>query len=185
IRTGQPGIAPEKTIIDQYDINGYFTKAEATEEKLYSLVKSGVRQYVWAFAAQSAAQMHQGIISSASSRSNILNFLQARADQNFTKSGLFTAMIVDNNIRGVLGWKEEEARAVWQQLKDKDGIPMGTDGDKYVVDGLDHLLHIEAHPSKAECGLLVRSHFDQSDSNVISIYHTVLSSLATIWKRTA
>ena len=44
IRTGQPGVTPERSVIDRYDINGYFTKAEATEDKLYSLVKAGVRQ---------------------------------------------------------------------------------------------------------------------------------------------
>ena len=47
IRTGQPGVAPERAVIDRYDINGYFTKAEATEDKLYSMIKSGVRQYYW------------------------------------------------------------------------------------------------------------------------------------------
>ncbi|MBV7328674.1 hypothetical protein KFU94_10520 [Chloroflexi bacterium TSY] len=51
IRTGQPGLAPETTIIDQYEINGYFTKAEATEKKLYSLVTSGVRQFLWSYMA--------------------------------------------------------------------------------------------------------------------------------------
>ena len=45
VRTGQPGIAPERSVIDRYDINGYFTKVEATEDKLYTLVKSGVRQF--------------------------------------------------------------------------------------------------------------------------------------------
>ena len=46
IRTGQPGLAPEREVVDKYDINGYFTKVEATEDKLYSLVKSAVRQYL-------------------------------------------------------------------------------------------------------------------------------------------
>src|SRR5207244_3435811 len=41
IRTGQPGIAPERKVIDKYDINGYFTKTEMTADKLYTLVKSG------------------------------------------------------------------------------------------------------------------------------------------------
>ena len=31
IRTGQAGLAPERQVIDKYDINGYFTKVEATE----------------------------------------------------------------------------------------------------------------------------------------------------------
>src|ERR1051326_4599666 len=45
IRTGQSGVAPERSVIDLYDINGYFTKVETTEDKLYSLVKAGVRQH--------------------------------------------------------------------------------------------------------------------------------------------
>ena len=45
IRTGQPGVAPERSVIDRYDISGYFTKVELTEDKLYSLVKAGARQY--------------------------------------------------------------------------------------------------------------------------------------------
>ncbi|MEM7111385.1 MAG: hypothetical protein AAF614_03070 [Chloroflexota bacterium] len=48
IRTGQPGVAPERNVIDRYDISGYITKAEATEDKLYTIVKSGVRQHLWA-----------------------------------------------------------------------------------------------------------------------------------------
>jgi CheY-like chemotaxis protein len=39
VRTGQPGIAPERAVIDRYDINGYFSKVETTADKLYSLTK--------------------------------------------------------------------------------------------------------------------------------------------------
>jgi CheY-like chemotaxis protein len=48
VRTGQPGLAPERDVIDRYDINGYFSKAETTEDKLYSLVKAGIRQFDFA-----------------------------------------------------------------------------------------------------------------------------------------
>ena len=48
VRTGQPGVAPERDVIDRYDINGYFSKAETTEDKLYSLVKAGIRQFDFA-----------------------------------------------------------------------------------------------------------------------------------------
>src|SRR5438045_827003 len=47
IRTGQPGVAPERRVIDKYDINGYFTKVEMTEDKLYTLVKSGCSQVLY------------------------------------------------------------------------------------------------------------------------------------------
>ena len=57
VRTGQPGIAPERDVIDRYDINGYFTKVEATEDKLYSLVKSGIRQYYFLSSAFHLSQL--------------------------------------------------------------------------------------------------------------------------------
>ena len=43
VRTGQPGVAPERAVIDRYDITGYLAKVEATEDKLYSLVRAGIR----------------------------------------------------------------------------------------------------------------------------------------------
>ncbi len=42
VRTGQPGVAPERTVLDRYDIQGYLSKHEATADKLYTVVKAGV-----------------------------------------------------------------------------------------------------------------------------------------------
>ena len=50
------------SVLDRYDINGYFTKVEATEDKLYSLVKSGVRQYLWNVAALGTTLMLKNAI---------------------------------------------------------------------------------------------------------------------------
>ena len=45
LRTGQPGQAPEKEVILNYDINGYFLKTEITSEKLHSILISSLRTY--------------------------------------------------------------------------------------------------------------------------------------------
>jgi EAL domain-containing protein (putative c-di-GMP-specific phosphodiesterase class I) len=45
IRTGQPGMAPERDVILKYEINGYFLKTEITAQKLYSIVISGLRAF--------------------------------------------------------------------------------------------------------------------------------------------
>jgi response regulator RpfG family c-di-GMP phosphodiesterase len=45
LRTGQPGQAPERTIITSYDINDYKEKAELTSQKLFSSVFSALRSY--------------------------------------------------------------------------------------------------------------------------------------------
>lgn len=45
LRTGQPGSAPEKEVIDHYDINDYKEKTELTSDKLYTTVISSLRAY--------------------------------------------------------------------------------------------------------------------------------------------
>jgi response regulator RpfG family c-di-GMP phosphodiesterase len=45
IRTGQPGEAPEKKVIVDYDINDYREKTELTAQKLFSTVISSLRSY--------------------------------------------------------------------------------------------------------------------------------------------
>ncbi len=45
IRTGQPGVAPERYVIDHYDINDYKEKTELTTDRLYTTVRSALSQY--------------------------------------------------------------------------------------------------------------------------------------------
>lgn len=45
LRTGQPGAAPEKKVIDGYDIDGYLAKAELTTNRLYTAVRSAIKTY--------------------------------------------------------------------------------------------------------------------------------------------
>lgn len=45
IRTGQPGQAPEKDVIVNYDINDYKEKAELTSQKLFSTVIASLRSF--------------------------------------------------------------------------------------------------------------------------------------------
>ncbi|WP_372681056.1 DUF3369 domain-containing protein [Desulfosarcina sp.] len=45
LRTGQPGKAPEKEIITEYDINDYKEKTELTANKLFTTITSSLRAY--------------------------------------------------------------------------------------------------------------------------------------------
>jgi signal transduction histidine kinase len=45
LRTGQPGIAPEKSLIVGYDINGFLEKSELTIQRLYSTMVTCLRTY--------------------------------------------------------------------------------------------------------------------------------------------
>ena len=43
LRTGQPGLAPEEQILNEYDIDYYLAKSDATPAKLYSIVRACLR----------------------------------------------------------------------------------------------------------------------------------------------
>jgi response regulator RpfG family c-di-GMP phosphodiesterase len=45
LRTGQPGQAPEKKVIINYDINDYKEKTELTSQKLFTLLSASLRSY--------------------------------------------------------------------------------------------------------------------------------------------
>lgn len=45
LRTGQPGQAPEKVVIADYDINDYKEKTELTSQKLFTTIISALRSY--------------------------------------------------------------------------------------------------------------------------------------------
>jgi EAL domain-containing protein (putative c-di-GMP-specific phosphodiesterase class I) len=45
LRTGQPGMAPEREVILRYEINGYFLKTDITAQRLHSIVVSALRSY--------------------------------------------------------------------------------------------------------------------------------------------
>ncbi|MEO5356337.1 MAG: ATP-binding protein [Nitrospirae bacterium YQR-1] len=45
LRTGQPGIAPEKSVIVDYDINGFLEKSDLTIQKLYTAIITCLRSY--------------------------------------------------------------------------------------------------------------------------------------------
>jgi diguanylate cyclase (GGDEF)-like protein len=45
LRTGQPGYAPEESVIKEYDINDYKTKTELTRSKLATAIIAAVRSY--------------------------------------------------------------------------------------------------------------------------------------------
>ncbi|MBI5508775.1 MAG: response regulator [Deltaproteobacteria bacterium] len=43
LRTGQPGVAPEEKVLNEYDIDYYLAKAEATPDRLYSIIRAALR----------------------------------------------------------------------------------------------------------------------------------------------
>jgi len=93
LRTGQPGQAPERTVIVNYDINDYKSKTELTAQKLFTAVMSSLRSY-------------RDIISIVHSRNGLEKIIAST-------SNLFALQSMDNFIAGLvqqLSWLMGGAR---------------------------------------------------------------------------
>jgi CheY-like chemotaxis protein len=179
IRTGQPGVAPERAVIDLHDINGYFTKMETTEDKLYSLVKSGARQAYFAGLSMSLASMLEALIAVADSRDMMAATLLRRAgiwDSGFK----FGYMLADRSI--ARGMDEAALAGLRDRLRAGEAKPIGQDGDSYVVDGDQLLIHIAEGPHTAEVFDIAVGHAP-APAMLMPVMHTFARSFASLWKR--
>lgn len=66
VRTGQPGYAPELSVLTTYDINDYRTKTELTKTKLVSVLISAIRSFQQIDTISSARRGLELIINAAS-----------------------------------------------------------------------------------------------------------------------
>lgn len=82
LRTGQPGQAPERQVIVDYDINDYKSKTELTAQKLFTVMMSSLRSY-------------RDIISLEQSRQGLEKIINASVD-------LFSSHSMEQFIDGIL-----------------------------------------------------------------------------------
>jgi CheY-like chemotaxis protein len=180
IRTGQPGVAPERHVIDNYDINGYFTKAEATEDKLYSLVKSGVRQYL-SFTAAMAMSMMTAVATNASgSRQSLRGVLQMlpmmRGDGHY--------LFIDGEaIAG--GLDEAEARDIVSRLSGLEGQSL-TSGQFFSDGSSTMLFNVEGGDNKASVQHVIKGNWNFTPPDAVkTLLLSGWSSLGSLWKQAA
>jgi CheY-like chemotaxis protein len=81
VRTGQAGKAPEREVIERYDISMYLTKVEATNEKLHATVVNAVRSYQYARAYEAALGIASRIIPMSETREGIVRGIPRLIDK--------------------------------------------------------------------------------------------------------
>jgi CheY-like chemotaxis protein len=153
VRTGQPGVAPERSVIDRYDINGYFSKVETTENKLYSLTKSGVRQYYWTVTATSHLALARFLATAVGSRAALTSLIQQVLDGAFVErdgtpnqslTDIRIGLIFGDEMVASVGLDKESALAMRDKLIEEPGVPLSPAGDKYFVDDRRMLIKVAA-----------------------------------------
>jgi CheY-like chemotaxis protein len=134
IRTGQPGVAPERTVVDNYDISGYFTKVETTEQKLYTLVKSGVRQWFTLWYARMTAESTNYEIKHATTREHMLEALDGMGEGFDDFGGTqVSGLVFDGKM--FTYQKPDQVRQLHDELNRLVPVKTWPGGHKLIIDG--------------------------------------------------
>jgi hypothetical protein len=193
VRTGQSGVAPERAVIDEYDITGYLSKVEATEEKLYSLVRAGVRSALVTGLSLGLIEATAKLISASRSHEQLAavltNFVASlqRDSQGEALQNVDVRMccISDGQIIGG-DWHADDADALAlrDRLAAQPGTPVGNGGDSYVTDGNDFLIQVAADHDTADMALLARGMVPAPEVELL-LFARFMRSLAALWHNAA
>ena len=191
VRTGQPGVAPERSVIDDYDIQGYLAKSEATEDKLYTLVKAGVRQACYTGLSHALQDLLHCLIQSGASHDRITDALrgwqrQARLNVQGEKAASISSalcyFIDDQFVVGVDLWHDQElARQRRDELAALPAIPLNEEGDRYTIEGRDLLVQIAPTSANASVQYMLRGTVAPPEWEV-ALYYGYLRSFSALWK---
>ena len=97
LRTGQPGMAPERHVLKVYDINDYRAKTELTQDRLYSVVYTALASYRDMMALARSRQQLVGVIDELETLSEITSsrYLSAAAEVVALSQNLATELDPD------------------------------------------------------------------------------------------
>ena len=192
LRTGQPGIAPERTVLDKYDIQGYIAKAEETETKLYTVIKAGVRNSSFTGLSHSLQDLIHYLIPSAPSRDKIADSLRewqrlarldAKGEKAKTIGSSLCYTVEDKFIVGLEEWQDQAvAHQRREQLLALPSENLNDDGDRYTIDGRDLLIQIAPTSVNASIHYMLRGTAPSPDWEVY-LYHRYLRSFSALWKQ--
>ncbi len=167
VRTGQAGKAPEREVIDKYDISQYITKVEATEDRLYTTVKSLMRQFLYDRMTQVVTANANFLITKAGSRQELLGALdQLFGKMNVSKDGTAVSTVeshqayfIDDYMVGC-GDYADHARAKESRRKLQALKPSATAGSGEMRRNGEEVLLTAASSSGSKVEMLARTNFD-------------------------
>jgi CheY-like chemotaxis protein len=183
IRTGQPGVAPEREVVDKYDINGYFTKVEATEDKLYSLVQSGVRQYLSSGMALATVELLINLMAAGGSRQKLLYAVSSVGGLSADQTNTPRWLIVDDQVLFSEDVDGQQALSLRDKLRTLPNIPLNPFGDNYVKGGDGYqMIEVARSATKSATSYLFKTCFTPPE-HIVNLMHSFVTGLAIAWWR--
>lgn len=189
IRYDRPYRTTDREIFDQYEISGFYTTADITEDRLYSMVRTGVRHFrsmalsrtlLGLLDALAAAKSQENM---AKVLNNVIVDLGTDATGNThdfadTRIGfLFNGQVVARH--PLLMAAEAEARC--SELRQMPGMALNSVGDKYILDDDYVIIHIKADNEHAEFDYLCPATGDLPDTFARD-FHKFARAAAALWK---
>ncbi len=180
IRTGQPGVAPERKVIDEYDISGYISKVDATEQKLYTIIKSGARQWYTIYYGKLLSDVAHAAMIASESKEQMLAALRL-SGAGFESPDLAAGIIFDNS--DVLSYAAPaKIFAIRDELNAAQPIITTPEGHKLYALGTKVMIHIVETPSTADYVYVLQGKMSLPESLLELTFRHCLA-IATLWKR--
>lgn len=137
IRSGQVGRAPERVVLETYDVNGYVDKATATQDLLVSRVFSALRQYDWAISSLLQYRFFNTLLPGFRSRGDIyeavkryINHVLKRGDGLVANLCLF---VDDSSLPFGIYVEPEQVKGGLERLRRIPGRSLSPGGDNYRI----------------------------------------------------
>jgi CheY-like chemotaxis protein len=182
IRTGQPGIAPERKVIDEYDISGYISKVDATEQKLYTLIKSGVRQWYSVYYGKLLSEIAYSTMILSETKEQMLSALRL-SGAGFESPDLITGIIFDG--RDLLSYNSPTViYTICDELAATQPVLETPEGHKMYVKGTGVLVHIAVTHGTADYVYVLQGKMVMPESLLDLTFRHCLA-ISTLWKRAA
>jgi len=188
IRTGQPGTAPERDVIDKYNISGYFTKVEATEDKLYTLVKSGIRQYLFQEYAVTTMMMTNGVIASSQGGQAAItqmmhDSLKRQGENRDSEHGSLVILVDDEPVVEV-NMTHDEAAEVAKNMDDEGKYRLVGDVEFGVSSNMS-VLRVPATPYNPAVIFVAGLSSMPLNDMMVTLQANAMRSVGILWKQAA
>jgi CheY-like chemotaxis protein len=193
VRTGQPGSAPERSVIDRYNISGYFTKVEATDDKLYSLTVSGARQYEMLSTSRVISELINAVVGAGSRDeiAGILNYVVQSLPSDATGAAhqlvdpRVCFMVDGDVIAKHPSFGDADVADALAALASRPGTSLGEDGSTYANDGKRFILTVPGTSDRAEVRYLAAMPGGEVPPTFAPQLAGLLRPLSTLWKRSS
>lgn len=167
VRTGQAGKAPEREVVEQYDISTYLTKVEATNEKLYATTVNAIRNYqmavlydaVFGFASWLILQDREGIVRGIP---EVTEKFRYRRDGSLLDNAKYHYCILTEGEPIAVGdfiGKADHARELRDQLKTRPARMLNAEGDRFVLSDSHTLLSLGSRNGEAPFDVVGKTNY--------------------------